>query len=166
VPENCWSLLFYRCLWKRVTDTFLKVFYGKTIHDHHQLCIAQGDASRPGIISGKLKSAFLQALVVKQISGSLPVQQLDLITPLIDKDKDLSSRRVAAKIITHQTRQSIKAFSHIRGMTVQVKSVLCAQCKHRYGFKSRRRTSGLTLSGHMTCMPLGNRKCNWPGKRT
>lgn len=34
--------------------------------------------------------------VIKQISGSLPVQQFDLITSLIDKDENLSSCGIAA----------------------------------------------------------------------
>ncbi len=66
----------------------------------------------------------------------MPVQQADLVPGLIDENIYLSIIGIKTRIIVHQTRQGIKALAHIRGMTVQMKSVFNRKCKHGYGFNS------------------------------
>jgi hypothetical protein len=101
-----------------VTFPLLDIFYGQTINNHHQLRVVKGNTPDRRIVPGEFKSPFFQAFVVQDKTNPLPVQQLDLVTALIDKYKNIPTAGVAPKLVLYKAGKTVKTFSHIGGLAV------------------------------------------------
>jgi hypothetical protein len=53
-------------------------------------------------------------------SWHTPVQQFDPIAAPTGKDKQMTGKRITAKMFAHQSSQSVKSFAHINGLDAQV----------------------------------------------
>ena len=107
-----------------VTFSFLNILNRQTIYNHHQLRVVQGNTADRRIVAGKLESTLFKSLIVKNKTGSLPMQQLDFIFALVDENKYIATGWVAAKLVLHKPRKPIETFAHIGGLAVQMKTVL------------------------------------------
>jgi len=68
----------------------------------------------------RFKNALFQPVVKEGKAAALPKQQFKARGRLIDKDKSIALLQTFAQLITDNTAQTVKAFTHISLFAVQV----------------------------------------------
>ena len=107
------------------------VLDGQPIEDHHQMGIVQVDATHLFIlIVGQLETTGFQTFVIEGVAAARPVEELHLVTPLVDKDEHVTVAGVARQLVFDQAGKPIETFSHISGPVVQQETVFRGEGEH------------------------------------
>ena len=83
--------------------SFVDITNSESIDDHHHLCIRKSNAFYSSIVLREFKSTFLQSFVVQAKTDPLPMQELDLISTFVDKDKHIAMKGISIQDILNKT---------------------------------------------------------------
>src|SRR5690606_37200461 len=86
---------------------------GYTIDKHHQLSVIQSKATDGFIVMSKLKVPLFQSFVIEYKTTRLPMQELDFVAYLIDKDIHRSIIGFPVQFPHHQPAETVKTLPHI-----------------------------------------------------
>lgn len=104
---------------------------------------------------GWSKRAFFQSLIVENIPARLPVQQLDVGAPAVEKYKHLPTRWIPAQLVAHQSGQAVKAFSHIAYAAIKMVAVRGTQAEHTQYIRISSPIKATSPAGSESRIPLG-----------
>jgi hypothetical protein len=114
-----------------VTFSFLDIFDTQAINDHNQFCVVKDNTCSGSIVPGEFKGAFFKSLIIENETGSLPMQEFDLVPAFIDENIYIPTTGITTKLVLYYSTEPIKAFSHVGRLTVQMESVFGRQGKHQ-----------------------------------
>src|SRR5438445_751779 len=79
----------------------------------------QFDSALPGVESGQLEGAFLQALVPQGETVGVPVERLQPVTAARTEEEQVARERVLAGHHAGQLGQAVEAAAHVRRLSRQ-----------------------------------------------